>query len=282
MVIVFHPSLSGGISVEWTKTFDIAGAAGFDAIELTLPEIAHEGSASIRERLSNAGLAPGAVSLPVEFRRDERTFERDLVELPRLAKFAAAIGATTMYRSLPASSDVPKNEFLAILRRRVRACAAVLREYNLHFAVEVLGPLHRRREGCHELIWRLREAAAFAGSCGPAVGVLVDSWHWHHSGGTPAEIAELRDRILHVHVADAPDIAPAAIRDDRRLLPGRGVIDFGGFFRGLSAAGYNGQITPEIRGYRCPSNDAMDCASHALAAVRSVLDIELPQDRPPG
>jgi sugar phosphate isomerase/epimerase len=149
-----------------------------------------------------------------------------------------------------------------------------LREHNLELAIEVLGPLHRRREGRHELIWRLPEGAAFAASCGPAVGVLVDSWHWHHAGGTVDEIAALGDRILHVHLADAPDIPAAAIHDDHRLLPGDGVVDFVGFFQGLATAGYAGQITPEIRGYRC-SDDPVDCARRALAAVRDVLDARL-------
>jgi sugar phosphate isomerase/epimerase len=235
-------------------------------MDIVMSEVEAETPEVVREILEHAGLRAGAVSLPVEFRRDERTFDRDFVQLPRLARFAAALGSTTMYRSLPASSERPADELLPILRRRVSMCAEVLREQGMEFAIEVLGPLHRRREGPHEFVWRLSDAATFAEACGHDVGLLVDSWHWHHAGDTIQDIVDVGDRILHVHVADAPDISAEAIRDDQRLLPGEGVVDFAAFFSALDAVGYSGMISPEIRGYRC-SRGPVDCARRALTAV---------------
>ena len=43
-------------------------------------------------------------------------------------------------------------------------------------------------------------------------------------------------------------MAPEAIDDLERLLPGEGVVDFAGFFAGLAAAGYDGAVTPEVLG----------------------------------
>src|SRR3712207_7776037 len=54
-----------------------------------------------------------------------------------------------------------------------------------------------------------------------SVGVLVDSWHWHHAGDGPAAIADVADLIVHVHLADAPALAPERVRDRERVLPGR-------------------------------------------------------------
>lgn len=240
-------------------------------MDIVLPDVIDRSAGAIGEVLDRAGLAAGPASLPVEFRLDEDTFRRDAAQLPRAATLAAAIGVKTMFRSLPASSPVPAKELLPTLRRRVSACASVLGEHGIDFAIEVIGPLHRRREAAHEFIWRLPDGADFAASCDGDVGLLVDSWHWHHSGGTVLDIVELGDGILHVHVADAADIPDHAVRDHERVLPGTGVVDFPGFFGALKAAGYSGFISPEIRGYRCEA-EPVDCARNALRAVEACLD----------
>lgn len=253
--------------VAWPESLDVAAAAGFAAIDLVLPEVAERPAAELRERLARAGVVPGPASLPVEFRLDEERFRRDLGDLPRLAELAAAVGVRTMFRSIPASSELPAAELGPTLQRRVTMIAAILGEQGMDFAVETLGPQHRRREGPHEFVWRLPDAAEFAAACGPEVGLLVDSWHWHHAGGTSEEIVALGTMIRHVHVADAPDLPPEQIRDERRLLPGEGVVGHADFFGALKSAGYNRFVSPEVRGYACNANP-VECARAALEAVR--------------
>ncbi|HST42704.1 MAG TPA: sugar phosphate isomerase/epimerase [Conexibacter sp.] len=269
-VISFHPSVSGAVTVPWRESLPIAAAAGFRAIDVSLAELAHEPPSAVREALQAAGLTAGPASLPVEFRQDEERYRHDLALLPRLAALAAALGVTTMFRSIPASSDVPPAEMLPRLRRRLTVIAGVLREHEIGFALEVLSPLHRRREGAHELIWRLQDGAEFARSCADDAGMLVDSWHWHHARESERDIVALGDAIRHVHVADAADLPPAAVRDEERLLPGDGVIDFTSFFAALDAAGYTGFISPEVRGYQCSMGPA-ECARAAHAAVRRCM-----------
>lgn len=241
-------------------------------MDLVLEDIARESADQIRDRLASAGIAPGPASLPVEFRLDEDRFRQDLVRLPALANLTAAIGVKTMFRSIPASSAVPAAELLPVLRRRVSACARILGEYGIDFAVEPIGPVHRRREAAHEFIWRLPDAAEFATSCEGDVGVLVDSWHWHHSHGTVEQIAALRQLIRHVHVADAAAMLEVDVRDDQRVLPGAGIVDLTGFSDALHRAGYVGFVSPEVPGYRGPAG-AVGSAQAALAAVHAALDL---------
>jgi sugar phosphate isomerase/epimerase len=268
--ISFHPSLGGAGQVPWPASLAVARDAGFAAIDLVLPEVAGLSAAGLREQLDEAGLAPGPASLPVEFRLDEERFRGDLAHLPRLATLGAAVGVRTMFRSIPASSELPAAELGATLRRRVSEMATILEEHGIDFALEVLGPLHRRREEAYEFIWKLPDAAEFASECGREVGLLVDSWHWHHAGGTTEEIAALGPMIRHVHVADAPDLPAELIRDERRLVPGEGIIDHAGFFAALEAAGYDRFVSPEIRGYACEAAPT-DCARVALDAVRRAM-----------
>lgn len=233
-------------------------------MDVRVPEVARYDPIELRGQFEGAGVKPGPASLPVEFRRDEQTYRRDLAELPRLAAFAAALGVKTMFRSIPASSQVPAAELLITLQRRVTEMAGILRENGLDFALEPLGPLHRRQEGPHEFIWRFPDAAEFAASCGAVL--LVDSWHWHHADESIESLVSLGGMIRHVHVADAPDLPPEEIRDESRLLPGQGVINHATFLEALDVVGYNGFISPEVRGYACDANP-VDCARSVLVAV---------------
>ena len=89
---------------------------------------------------------------------------------------------------------------------------------------------------------------------GPNVRVVLDIWHWHHSGGTIGDIkAAGRDRIVHIHVSDAKDQPPEEVRDNQRPMPGEGVIDSVGFFRALAGIGYSDALSPEPIG-RVPAD----------------------------
>jgi len=89
----------------------------------------------------------------------------------------------------------------------------------------------------------------FAKECGPNIGLLLDSWHWYHAGATVSDIlAAGKSRIVTVHVSDAPKAPPEEVRDNSRLLPGEGIIDFVGFFQALARIGYEDGISAEVIG----------------------------------
>jgi sugar phosphate isomerase/epimerase len=93
------------------------------------------------------------------------------------------------------------------------------------------------------------EMLALAKECGPNVGLLLDSWHWHHAGATVADIiAAGRDRIVEVHLNDARSEPPEAVRDNDRIMPGEGVIDLTGFLRALQKIGYTDALSVEVLG----------------------------------
>jgi 2-keto-myo-inositol isomerase len=72
-----------------------------------------------------------------------------------------------------------------------------------------------------------------------SVDLVLDSCHWHASGGQPLDGYPV-DRLALVHLNDAPAKPPREIEDEDRLLPGDGVIKLAELIRELTNAGYAG------------------------------------------
>jgi sugar phosphate isomerase/epimerase len=177
-----------------------------------------------------------------------------------------------MFTYILSSSETPKVELRSLYKRRFTECARVLAAHNVRLGLEFLGPLHLRRMFPYEFIWRMPEMLAFAEECGPNVGLQLDSWHWHHVGGTTRDIiAAGRDRIVHVHFNDSPDLPPDQIRDNQRLLPGEGVINLVGFLQALQTIGYTDALSVEVFGRlkdKTPEEAARMGLSYSLAVFR--------------
>ena len=102
--------------------------------------------------------------------------------------------------------------------------------------------------------------------------MILDVWHWHHSGGTTQDILNTpKSRIVHVHVSDARPMHAEQVRDDMRWLPGEGVIDLVGFFKALKAIGYRGGVAPETIGARIP--EGMPPEESARIALEATLKV---------
>lgn len=265
-VISFHPSLTASPPAGWPRALAIARAARYEAIDIVISDVAELDPYRVRDELDRAGIAAGPAALPIEFRSDEATFQTGIASLPRLAQLASLLGVRTMYRSIPASSDTRPLDLRRILRRRITAIGEVLGANEIDFAVEVIGPLHRRREGRYEFVWRMDDAADLITDCPANVGLLADSWHWHHGDETVADLLAVGPQIRHVHVADSPDLPAESIRDSERLLPGEGAVDLFSFSRALTEIRYAGFISPEITGYACSAGGVV-CAARAREAT---------------
>jgi len=147
------------------------------------------------------------------------------------------------------SSDTPKDELRRVYKQRFTESARLLAKDGVRLGLEFLGPLHLRKQFKYEFIWRMNDMLEFAKECGPNVGLTLDSWHWHHAGATTEDIvAAGRERIVHVHFNDAPNLPPEQIRDNERLLPGEGVINLTGFLQALQAIGYTDALSVEVFG----------------------------------
>jgi sugar phosphate isomerase/epimerase len=271
----------------WPEMAHLAARLGYGGIDSSLPTLRSAGLEASRDLYRELNLRPTIVGLPITsqqaFGPNEAGFRDVLPQLVDDAAFAAGVGCERMMLVLPPSSLQPKDERRRLVRDRLTVVADLLRQSGLRLGLEFLGPLCMRLGNCNPtaaaapppipFIWTLPETIELARDCGPNVGVVLDAWHWHHSGGTLAEIlATERSRIVHVHLSDARAMPPDQVRDNMRLMPGEGIIDLVAFLRALHTIGYEGGVAPEPLGRIPPEMPGADAAALAYRATRAVME----------
>ena len=256
--------------VPWPDFARLAAKIGFPGTDIMLRPAMEAGVNATNDLLSSLKIKPAVIDFPVEFRKDDATFKASLARLDAAARFAAAIHCPRMITYIMPSSDIPKEEQRQIYKQRFTESARILAQHGVRLGLEFLGPLELRKAHKYEFIWRMNDMLAFARECGPNVGLLLDSWHWHHAGATPEDIvAAGRDRIVHVHFNDAPKLPPEQIHDDQRLLPGEGVINLTGFLQALQRIQYHDALSVEVFG----RTKAMTPEAAAKAGLESSLAV---------
>jgi sugar phosphate isomerase/epimerase len=248
--------------VPWPGLARLAADTGYDGAVIPRDPPVAPGDAPVRAT---------AMQLPVEVRQDEAAFLSTLPRLNDACKLAAQAGCKVALLGVPPSSEQPRAAQAGIYRERLKQCCAVLDEYSIRLALECITPLHMRRAHPYEFIWRNAEMLDFGLSISPHIGIILDTWHWHHDGSDPDSIRGIAlDSILDVHLSDSPSAPPEDIRDFERLLPGAGVIDLRLFFQLLKERGYAGAVAVEVFGGLAAKTPA-DAARLALEASRKVL-----------
>jgi sugar phosphate isomerase/epimerase len=240
--IGIQTDLSGGITLA-----EQHGWAGCDLSAAALGELTAGAFDALAAYLRQADVQPGGWSLPLNWRVP---YDRAaLTALGTQAALAARLGCTRAYTWVPPSSDVrPFHENFAFHVAQLQPIAATLDAHGCRLGLEFIGPRTLRLDQRYGFISSADAMLCLAAAIGPNVGLLLDSWHWYTTLGTPADVRALRAQdVVYVHVNDAPsDIAVAEQRDQERRLPGTsGVIDIVGFLQALQAIGYDGPVTPE-------------------------------------
>jgi sugar phosphate isomerase/epimerase len=279
MYVSLNPSVAKGVG--WPDLARLAARVGFDGVDWSLGPAKAAGLEATKALFAELKIRPSIVNLPMArplpFQGEQAAFDQALAPLAEDAAFTAGIGCDRMMVVLSPTGPLPKAEWRKVVRDRVGAVAQVLQRSNVRLGLEFLGveAFRAGRAGGpppNPFIWTLPETAELANDCGPNVGVILDVWHWHHSGGTTADILRTpADRIVHVHVSDAKAQPPEDVRDNQRLMPGEGIIDLAGFFQSLKKIGYVGGVSPEPLGRVPAEMSAEDGARLALETTRAAM-----------
>jgi sugar phosphate isomerase/epimerase len=106
-------------------------------------------------------------------------------------------------------------------------------------------------------------------------GVLLDTWHFLRSGGTPESLREMpRDRVFAIQVSDAPAVAEANLMEEtmaRRLLPGQGAARVRDVLDVLSDGGCTAPVGVEVFSTELGALPAEQAILQMAEATRGVL-----------
>lgn len=242
-----------GVKANQPQALDYAVKYGFDSITPNLREFENKSTAEIREwveTMKEKGVKYGTAGLPVEFRRDEDRFQRDLTRLPRQASVLKQLGVKRIATWItPGHRELTYLQNFGQLKRRFREVAKVLKDNDIRLGLEFVGPRTSRARYRFPFICTQLGMMELAEAIGTTnVGLLLDSWHWYTSHGTVEELLQLSNKdVIHIHVNDAPAGIPVHKQiDNRRKLPvTTGVIDLKGFINALVKIGYDGPVECE-------------------------------------
>ena len=279
MFVSLNGALTRGVS--GVDKIRLAARVGFGGVDWDLGPAKTAGLDATKALFTELNLRPTIVNLPMArplpFGGEPAAFREALKQLADDAAFTAGVGCRKMMLVLSPTSQAPKEEHRKLVVERLSAISEVLQKSPLRLGLEFLGPMSMRmgRPGGPPptpFIWTLPETVALAKDCGPNIGVILDVWHWHHSGGTIPEIlAAGNERIVHVHLSDAKQAAPEDVRDNQRVMPGEGIIDLVGFLQALKKIGYADGVSPEPLGRIPDSMSPEDGARLGLDTAVAVM-----------
>ena len=271
------------------EAIELAHQTGFGGVDLLVRDIVRSRSdpRELRARIDALGLRPGAWPLPMNWKNDSDAFQRDLQQLPVLARCASILGLTrTGTWVLP---EIPERSSLeatvTMHAERLAAMARLLNDFGISLGLEVIGVESSRTAGHRPFAHRLADLKQYFQPLleeNPNIGILLDGFHLYAAGETIEEgLAWGVERIVWVHVADLPEGSSgdrSQIKDADRGLPGETpIVPTRGLLQRLAHEGYKGPVTAEplsnsraLRGQNAP-----EAANRVATALQSVWPASL-------
>lgn len=241
-----------GFSAPFEQAVSLAHQYGFQAVdpdEKLFAQLSDDGLKRLLDGMAAKNLRFGAAGLPVDFRKDEATFNDGLKALPAAAKALRRAGVTRLSNYVLSCSNTLT--YLQNFRRhacRLRECAKVLADHGQVMGLEYVATRTVWRSESQPFIHTMSEMKELEVAIGTNnLGIQLDSWHWYNAQETGADIESLRNRqVVTVDLNDAPRLPLDQLLDNHRELPAAtGVIPVKVFLDALAAIGYDGPIQAE-------------------------------------
>lgn len=274
MFLSLSPGAIGVKVKDLEEGMELAARHGFAGYHFGIGEAAALGVSRVKEWVARTGVRLSAWGFPVNFRQDQAQYERDLAELPRLARVAEELGVLrTSTWIVPGSDELTYEENFKFHVERLKPAAAVLADHGIRLGLEYVAPKTSRATKKHFFVHTLAEMRELGAAIGENVGFLLDSWHWYTAHETVADLRQLSAaQVVDVHLNDAPAGVPIDEQLDHvRALPGEtGVIDIAGFLGALQEIGYDGPAMAEPFSERVRQMGPEEAVAATAAALRQV------------
>ena len=234
----------GGLSLE--EFVRLSADAGFAGADVDLNYAVQHGTSALRDLFANYSQCFGGWGVP-DWRADPQKAKDGIEQLKKLAPIAAELKIDSCATWLLPSSDLPLLDNWRFHVERLRPVARVLADSGLRIGLEHVAPYHLRRMKKHEFVFTAGQMLELAHDIGPNVGLLVDSFHVYSAGDAMDSVKSVpQEKIILVHLNDAPGGPISQLKDGARLLPGEGVIDLKLFLTTLREVGYAGPVSIEV------------------------------------
>jgi 2-keto-myo-inositol isomerase len=224
-----------------------AREAGYDALEIrdTKLKAYLEAGGSIpafRERLTEAKIEAASLNALENSTLRTEVGRKVVLERCRILSESAAGLACPYVVAVPGPHrGAGEAQIREGTREALRGMVEVAKPYNVRIAFEFLGAA----DCSVRTLGMAREIVEAMGD--PAVGLVIDAFHFY-VGGSTWEMIEGLDpaRLFIVHLDDAEDRPRDQLTDAHRLLPGDGVIPLRELIRRLDTIGYQGVYSIEL------------------------------------
>jgi sugar phosphate isomerase/epimerase len=265
---------AAGRGIPFDQFVKLAADAGFPGADVEIGYALQHGSSAsaLRDLFESHRMRFGGWGVPFDWRADESKQADGLAELERFADIARELRIDHCATWLMPSSDLPFIENWNFHVRRLKPVAQTLADRGLRLGLEFVAPYHLRKHFKHEFIFTPGQMLELADAIGPSVGLLIDSFHARASCTPFEDLAKIpAQKIVLVHLNDAPDVPPWALQDQERLLPGDGALDLPSFVRALDGAGYNGPASLEVFNEDLRKLPPTEAARRAWSATQKTL-----------
>jgi sugar phosphate isomerase/epimerase len=270
-----------GIKVPFTEAVKLAVQFGFEAIDPDpkyFTQLSDTELQQVLQDLKAKRLRFGSASLPVDFRKDEATFQEGFKELPPFVKALQRAGIRRVSTWIPSFSE--DRTYLQNFRthaHRLRACAEILNDHGARLGLEYLGPKTLWRRSKHPFVHTMSETKELIVAIGTGnVGFHLDSWHWYNAEETEIDLLTLRNEdVIAVDLNDAPAALPLEKQiDSNRELPlATGVIPVKSFLDALRKIGYDGPIHAEPFNAALRALPAEQAVGKTAAAMKTAFSL---------
>ncbi|MFH1267748.1 MAG: sugar phosphate isomerase/epimerase [Planctomycetota bacterium] len=242
-----------GVSGHQSEIIELALTYRFQGMDADIVELATRaelhGMPYARRLIDSAGIHIGTFRLPLEWDTDDDVFRPELEKLSEYAQVAAEIGCTRCVATIaPAGDKRPYHENFEFHRHRFFDVSQALEPFNIRLGIGFRAAANLRQSQAFQFIHDLDALSLLVNMIGaPNVGILLDVWDLHVSGGSPENVRSLSaEQIVAVQLADVPaeDTPTAELTEASRRMPlEEGGIDLPAYIVALAEIGYKGPVS---------------------------------------
>ena len=250
---------------------DAAASAGFEGVELRIEKLrpymaTNHSLEQVRGLLKDHELTSVCLNSFEDFSHvPSADFEFSLLRAREFSRICRDTDCDLFVACpSPAPKNVSKNEALAVTADRLDRIAKIAANESVRVAFEfVYGRSASTLEDAITVLERTRS---------PSVGLVVDTFHFYVGQSVLTSLDRLPlDRLWVVHFNDAERGPLDQMTDQKRLLPGSGIIQLREFAERLKERSWNGWLSVEMFRPEYCTRDPYEFAKESMKALASFL-----------